>query len=478
MGKSILVLNGKGNTSLPNPRGPQPAQKGAQANYKKADSKNEQYIGSLFKGTMSIIKEPMEKELGAYAKKVYDNTPYSKDKELTAKGEIGNPVPMRVGEPSPIKHVFYIIKENRTYDQVLSDVPTGNGDTSLLLFGRKITPNEHALAEQFVLLDNFYVDAEVSADGHNWSMAAYANDFVEKTWPTNYGGRGGTYDFAANKKIALPKNGFLWDYALRKGISIRDYGEFTDDDGNVYLPDLKKHMCPGYPGWNLKIKDVDREKIWEHDFDSLLAGGAVPALSIVYFPSDHTAGLGKDSRTPAAYVADNDQAVGMLVEHLSQSPTWKNSVVFMLEDDAQNGPDHVDAHRSIVFVAGPYVKRKFADHTVYSTSGMLRTIELILGLPPMSQYDAAATPMFRCFTAAPDATAFAHMPAQVNLEAMNIAGELSEQSKHLDLTKADKVPDLELNELLWKSVKGNAAYPAPRRAAFVAVTSEKDSDDD
>ena len=476
LGHSVLVLNGKGNNSLPNPKGPQPVRKEGQAQYKKAN-KHDQYIGSLFKGTMSIIPEPGQKELAKYSKLVYSNTPYTKEKELVTNGEEGNPVPKRVGATSPIKHVFYVIKENRTYDQVLGDMPGGNGDTSLVLFGKKVTPNQHALAAQFVLLDNFYVDAEVSADGHNWSMAAYANDFVEKTWPTNYGGRGGNYDFAANKKVATPGNGFLWDYAFRAGISFRDYGEFTDDDGAVYLPDLQKHMCVRYPGWNLSIRDVYREQIWEKDFDSLVAINGVPQLNIIYLPSDHTAGLGKDSRTPFAFVADNDQAVGKFIAHLSQSPVWKNSAVFVLEDDAQNGPDHVDAHRSTAYLAGPYVKRKFTDHTMYSTSSMLRTIELILGLPPMSQYDAAAMPMFRCFTKEPDATTFKSLDANVDLEGLNLAeNELSRESEAFDLTKADKIPDKALNDVLWKSIKGGKAVPAPRRAAFVALKTEGDDE--
>ena len=476
---TVLVLNGKGNSSKANPKGPQPVHKEGQANYKKANKKNDQYIGSLFKGTMSIFHEPGEKELAKYSRQVYGNTPYTKAKELLAGGEPGNPVPMKVGGASPIKHVFYVMKENRTYDQVLGDVPAGNGDTSLVLFGKKITPNQHALAAQYVLLDNFYVDAEVSADGHNWSMGAYANDYVDKNWPTNYGGRGGNYDFAANKKVATPKNGFLWDYALRAGITFRDYGEFTDDDGTVYLPALKAHMCPPYPGWNLDVRDLFREKIWEHDFDSMMAINAVPQLNIVYLPSDHTAGLGRKSRTPFAFVADNDEAVGQLVEHLSKSSIWENSVVFILEDDAQNGPDHIDAHRSPAYVVGPYVKRKFVDHTMYSTSGMLRTIELILGLPPMSQYDAGAMPMYRCFTSVSDNTAFIHTPSQVDLDALNLVeNELSKESDGFDLSRADNVPDRQLNEVLWKSIKGYSYVPAPKRAAFVAVRKGGDKDDD
>ena len=479
MKHTVLVLNGKGNNSLPNPHGPQPVKKEGQAAYKKANKNIDEYIGSLFKGTMSFIPEPNGKELVGYSKQVYDNTPYTKKKELLANGKEGNPIPMKVGAPSPVKHVFYVMKENRTYDQVLGDMPGGNGDTSLVLFGKNITPNQHALASEFVLLDNFYVDAEVSADGHNWSMGAYANDYVEKNWPTNYGGRGGNYDFAANKKVATPKNGFLWDYALRAGITFRDYGEFTDDDGTVYLPALKAHMCPGYPGWNLDVRDLSREKIWEHDFDSLAAANAVPELNIVYLPSDHTAGLGRKSRTPFAFVADNDQAVGQLIEHLSHSNVWQNSAVFILEDDAQNGPDHVDAHRSPAYVVGPYVKRKFVDHTMYSTSGMLRTIELILGLPPMSQYDAAAMPMYRCFTPAVDAAPFSHIPARVDLDGLNVAeNELSKESEGFDLSRADNVPDRQLNEVLWKSIKGYSYMPAPKRAAFVAIRKGGEKDDD
>ena len=474
----VYVLNGKGNNSLPNPEGPQPVKKGEKDNYKKANKKNSQYIGGLFKGSMSIIDVDKQKDLGAWTKQVYANTPYTREKELMAEGEKGNPVPMEASGISPIKHVFYIIKENRTYDQVLADMPAGNGDTTLLLFGKKATPNQHALASQFVLLDNFYVDAEVSADGHNWSMAAYANDFVEKTWPTNYGGRGGNYDFAANKKVALPRNGFLWDYALRKGLSFRDYGEFTDDDGTVYLPDLAKHMCPAYKGWNLKYRDIDREKVWEHDFDSLIASDNVPQLSILYFPNDHTAGLNKKDWTPNAYVADNDLALGRMIEHLSNSAVWKESAVFVLEDDAQNGPDHVDAHRSIAFVAGPHVKRNFVDHTMYSTSSMLRTMELILGLPPMSQYDAGATPMYRCFTSKADTTRFIHTESNIDLDEHNTASiELNKESELMDFSQPDRVPDLALSKLLWKGIKGNVPYPGIRRAAFVFIH-DGDGDDD
>ncbi len=205
----------------------------------------------------------------------------------------------------------------------------------------------------------------------------------------------------------------------------------------------------------------------------------MPQLSIIYLPSDHTAGLGKKSRTPYAFVADNDLAVGQLLEHLSNSTVWASSAVFVLEDDAQNGPDHVDAHRSIAFVAGPHVRRNFVDHSMYSTSGMLRTMELILGLPPMSQYDAGAMPMYKCFTATPDATTFRHLDETINLDEKNVAmGDLTIKSEHFDLTAADRIPDMQLNEVLWKSIKVNVTYPSPHRAAFVALQPKREKEED
>ena len=471
IGSGIYVTNGKGFSSKANPYGPSPLEKHQQTKWKEGDMNKPmdvQYIGGLFKGELSIIAEPSENELSIYSEAVYKNTPYTKNKEKLASGEKGNPIPMQPGVSSPIKHVFYVLKENRTYDQVLGDMTAGNGDSSLCLFPRQITPNEHKIADQFVLLDNFYVDAEVSADGHNWSMGAYANDFVEKTWPTSYGGRGGNYDFGGIRKIAFPKNGFIWDLCLRNNVTVRNYGEFSDD-GRPHLQTLAKNTCTKYPGWNLAFRDIDREKIWEKDFDSLVAINKVPQFNLVYLPNDHTSGLSKGAYTPFAAVGDNDQALGRLIDHLSKSSIWKESVVFVLEDDAQNGPDHVDAHRSIAFVAGPYVKHHFVDHTMYSTTSMIRTIELILGLPPMSQYDAAATPMWRCFNSEPDLVSYDHLPPGVNLDERNTAiNELSEKSAGFDLTKEDNVPDLLFNEVLWYAIKGpSVKFPAPKRGAFI-----------
>lgn len=467
--KKIFVTNGKGNTSLPNPKGPNP--------YKKRDE-NTEYIGGLFKGSLSVIDLPSASDLAAYSKIVYENTPYTKEKEALAESEAGNPIPQKQGQASPIKYVFYVIKENRTYDQIFGDIKEGNGDSSLCLFPERVTPNHHALAKEFVLLDNFYVNAEVSADGHNWSMAAYANDYVEKTWPTSYGSRGGTYDYEGSRPIAYPKDGFIWDFCKKAGISYRTYGEFACEKG-TYLETLKGHYDVDYPCYDLSIKDIQRFEKWKYDFDSLAAINAIPQFNIVRIGNDHTSGTRVGSYTPNASVADNDLALGKLVEYLSNSKIWKETAIFVLEDDAQNGPDHVDAHRSIALVISPYVKRKSYDKTMYSTAGMLRTMELILGLPPMSQYDAAATHMWRSFAATPDVTPYKALPSNINLEEKNTENTASaRKSAQFNLAQVDAAPDLEFSEVIWKAIKGeNSTMPPPRRSAFVKVVKESEEEE-
>jgi YVTN family beta-propeller protein len=480
LGNKIIVANGKGFTSMANPKGPQPNSRFDDSGYHKAPkSTREQYIGGLFKGTMSFIDVPQPEVLKGYTKQVYANTPFQKTSETSAPGEAGNPIPRKAGDKSPIKYVFYIIKENRTYDQVLGDMPRGNGDTSLCIFGKRVTPNLHALANDFVLLDNFYVDAEVSADGHNWSMAAYATDYVEKNWPSTYSDRGGRSDFAGSTPVAFPRDGFIWDYCKRAGVSYRTYGEFASR-GKTKLKSLKGHFCAKAPGFDLDITDVYRERVWEHDFDSLLAINEVAQFNTVRICNDHTSGQKKGKIAPISAVADNDLGVGRFVEHLSHSSIWKESVVFVLEDDAQNGPDHVDAHRSPAYVIGPYVKRNAVVSQMYSTSGVLRTMELILGLPPMSQYDAAAIPLYECFTSKPDFTPYTAKPTIIDLNMRNVAvNESSKRSESFNFAEEDAVPDLDLNEVVWKSVKGeNSVMPAPKRSAFVILERKKKKDDD
>lgn len=480
-GKKIFVTNGKGLAPFANPRGPNPTiKKEPVVLHEGINNKPDatQYIAGMFQGKLSIIDPPSEKQLSDYTQAVYHNTPYRNEENEIAEGEDGNPLPRKIGKPSPIKHVFYLIKENRSYDQVLGDLAGGNGDSSLVLFGEKITPNQHALAKQFVLLDNFYVDGEVSSDGHNWSMGAYATDFLEKNWPSHYGRRGGSEASSGLRAVANNKDGFIWDNASRSGVTFRTYGEFSNNQFLPQVPILKNHLCPYFPSFNGDIRDTTRFGLFKRELDSLLRINAVPQLVTIKFPNDHTEGTAIGRPTPFAHVADNDLAVGMLVEYLSKTPIWKESVIFILEDDAQNGPDHVDAHRSTAYIAGGFVKRGFVDHTMYSTSSVLRSIELILGMPPMTQYDAAAIPMWRCFDKIAHTEGFSSLPAIVDLNEKNQKeNKLSLLSSKLDFSNEDRVPDGLLNEILWKYVHGeHSSLPVPVRAAFFRGKQKKEED--
>lgn len=476
----ILVSNGKGLTSHANPFGPNPNRKGSEVIYQsggKEHKAKEQYIAGLLRGTLQILSTPSADQMAVYSQAVYQNTPYNKDKELESEGMAGNPVPMKVGEKSPIKHIFYIIKENRTYDQVLGDIPEGNGDPNLVLFGENITPNQHALVKEFVLLDNFFVNGEVSADGHNWTMGGYATDYLEKNWPSNYSGRGGDYPGEGKIVISNNKNGFLWDDCERNGVSFRSYGEFVDDN-IANIPVLRNHFCTKYRGWDLAFRDTVRFRQWKQDFDSLLAKDAVPQLTTLRFGNDHTEGLRLNRPTPFAHVADNDLAVGMFIDYLSHSKLWATSLVVIVEDDAQNGPDHVDAHRSTAYLAGGYVKQGFVDHTAYTTTSLLRTIELILGLPPMTQYDAPATPLWRCMNNTPDHPAFNSRPNNIDLSLKNLAeNKWQKKSEKFNFAKEDRIDDREFTEVIWKAVKGlDSPCPASVRAAFFVAAEEGDDD--
>ncbi|RPJ70996.1 MAG: hypothetical protein EHM24_13765, partial [Acidobacteria bacterium] len=473
-GKRILVLNGKGLVSLPNPRGP---------------TGDFQYSGSMLQGALSLIPTPDKATLDAMTKKAYELVRYTDATRLApADAPKASPIPGTVGQPSPIKHVFYIIRENRTYDQVLGDVPQGNGDPTLTLFGEDVTPNAHALVNEFVLFDNFYVDAEVSMDGHAYSTAAYATDVVEKIWPTNYGGRGAVYLSEGGwtmrgpfGNFAAPPNGYLWDFATRAAVTVRSYGEFADwkkKGGPVEatVPGLKGLVHPRYPPYDTTIPDKERVDVWLEEFRQFEATGQLPRLSIIRLGNDHTNGTRPGSPTPRAMVAENDYATGRVVEAISKSRFWKESAIFVLEDDAQNGPDHVDAHRSVVLVVSPFTKRGFVDSTLYTTSGVLRTMELILGIPPMSQYDAAAAPMYNAFQATPVLTPFTLRKARYPFDEMNPPNAPGSQASLLmNLEEADMAPEQELNEIIWKSVHGaRAVMPPPRRTGFVRAIGDDD----
>jgi len=482
-GRTLLVANGKGGGTAANPRGPYPGTP--------VPRNLQEYIGGLFQGTVSVIDLPAEKkreeQFGAWAKIAYTCAPLRADASPVGERPPGNPVPAKVGDPSPIRHVIYIVRENRTYDQVFGDLPGGNGDPRLCLFPERVTPNAHALAREFVLLDNFYADGEVSADGHEWTMGAIATDFVEKSWPLSYGHNGRKkYDYPAEGSypVAYPANGYLWNRAAEAGVSYRSYGEFcfTPAKKNAAvqsiasLPVLAGHIDEQYRAWDMDYPDVQRAARFISELQRFEREGGMPRLQVLRLGNDHTAGTKAGSRTPTAMVADNDHALGLIVEAVSRSKFWTDTAIFVLEDDAQNGPDHVDAHRMPGFVLSAWTKRAFKDSALYSTTSMLRTMELILGLQPMSQYDAAARPMWASFQDKADPTPFTARPPQVDVNAVNTKLAWGErESRKMDFSEPDKADDIKLNEIVWRSVRGgDSPMPAPVRAAFYKAHQDLD----
>jgi DNA-binding beta-propeller fold protein YncE len=479
-GRALWAANAKGGGSWENAKGgPDPT---------KPKNGNPTRLTRTLPGSISRIFVPSAKELAALTARAYANRrPAARGASPAGASVV---VPAAPGGVSPIKHVVYVIRENRTYDQVLGDLPNGNGDPSLVLFGREVTPNAHALAEHYVTLDNFYCDAEVSADGHNWSMGAYATDFVEKIWPPNYGSHGFSYLFEGNDPAAYPTNGYLWDAAARAGLSLRNYGEFTGIAAETEAASqgapvkgqegaLDGNTCPSYPGFDTEILDNARVDAWLKEFEGFVKKKAMPRLMIIRLGNDHTVGTKKGGKTPRAMVAENDVALGRLIEALSHSRFWKETAVFVVEDDAQNGSDHVDAHRTVALVVSPYTRRGTVDSTMYSTTSMLRTMELILGLPPMSQHDAGAMPMTAAFADAPDPAPFDHRDTKIPFYEMNRDGApMQALADTWDFSKEDAAPDIPLNEAIWKSVKGtDSDMPAPVNAAFVRVPSRAPRDD-
>jgi len=482
-GKRLLVANGKGLISHSNRHGPQPG-RGAPATVR-------EYIGGLMQGTLSVIDlaagEKFTEQMQKHTAQMYRCLPPIASPTQT--NGPANPIPAVPGGPTPIKYCLYVIKENRTYDQILGDMPEGNGDPSLCLFPERITPNHHALAREFVLLDNFYVESEVSADGHEWTMGAYATDFVEKTWPLSYGHnkhKKYPYPSEGNFDLATPAGGYLWDRAKEAGVSYRSYGEFvrngktTNAPGTTRVAALKDHFDPWFRSFDQDYPDQLRADRYIAELKRFEQEGDMPRLQIIRLPNDHTSGTTLNKPTPIAAVADNDLALGRLVEAVSRSKFWAQTAIFVVEDDAQNGPDHVDAHRTIAYAISPYSRRGAVDSTMYSTASMLRTMELILGLKPMSQFDALAQPMFNSFQAKADLRPYVARPANVDLNERNLKTAWgSKQSGKMDFTKEDAADDLLLNEIIWRSVRGaDSKMPAPVRAAFVFTNKGGDDDDD
>jgi YVTN family beta-propeller protein len=475
-GKNLLVGVGKGLDSKPNPR------------WKKEEAKDETekavrkvlpfpYIGTLMSGALSVVPVPDEKKLAEYTAQVYRCCPYSDEQLTAAPHPVKTAIPTRVGDPSPIKYVIYIIKENRTYDQVFGALKQGNGDPSLVLFGEDVAPNHHKLATEFVLLDNLYCNGQVSRDGHPWSTMAYNTDYIARDWHLTYSRRKGVEDDDEGNLSNAP-SGYLWDACARAGLGYRSYGEYgkrvSDGEGHVKMegrvPGLVGKMCPDYGlprEKGARPRDTDNVEVFLKEYREFEKTGTMPRFIVMSLGEDHTSGTTPGAYTPRACVASNDLALGRLVEAVSSGKYWKETAIFVIEDDAQNGPDHVDCHRTVGLVISPYTKRDFVDSTHYTTVSMVRTIELILGLSPLSQYDAAARPMFNSFTDKSDLTPYRHTKARVNLAEKNTPKDYgAARSARMDWSDYDRIDDFELNEILWRSIKGKDAPlpPAVRRA--------------
>jgi YVTN family beta-propeller protein len=473
-GKKLFVANVKGHGALSAPR---PAEKGKNSH---------DHLGSV-----SIIDVPDADQLARYTARVNTNNrlAYSlAGLEKPRSGVAARPIPERHGEPSLIKHVIYVIKENRTYDQVFGDMKEGNGDSNLCIFGEEVTPNHHKLAREFTLFDNFYCSGVLSADGHQWVNEAYVTDYLEKA----FGGFTRSYPYEGSDPLAFASSGFLWDNALSRKKTFYNYGEFvkaTYDKGMKWPDffaevqkgarkikvDVQPNVAPlapytraGYPGFVMAIPDVYRAQLFIEDLKAYEQKGEFPNLVYLYLPCNHTSGTTPGQPTPKAMVADNDLALGQVVEAVSKSKFWKETCFFVVEDDPQNGFDHVDGHRTVALVISPYTRRRFVDSTNYNQTGMVKTIELILGLPPMNQLDLSATAMRGCFQDQPDATPYTCVPSKVPLDQLNPplkalngkALDLAKQSLALDFSEADLADEDTLNRILWHSVRGtDAPYP-------------------
>jgi len=385
-----------------------------------------------------------------------------------------SPVPSRLGDASPIKHVLYIIKENRTYDQLFGDLtkdgkPYGNGDPRLTLFGEEVTPNHRRLARDYVLLDNLYASGEVSVDGHHWSNAAYVPDFMQRTWPQQYSGRG---DPRLTPTLAETPTGRIWDHVRHAGLTYRTYYYHTRDRMSQEWADARAKG----------VRDYQAVDIFIRDFREMERAGTMPSFMVMALSEDHTKGTRPGVCTPKACVASNDLGIGKIVEAVSASSLWKEFAIFIIEDDAQNGPDHVDAHRTVGLVVSPYTRNTGVDHTYYTTTSMLRTMELILGATPMSQFDAAATPMYAAFHLRADVTPYRALTPGTDLDAKNPATTESELLRTIDYSEPDQLTlaqEIALNQAIWHTVKGNVPYPgAVRRFRNTAGRVDADEEEE
>ncbi|MBN1805257.1 MAG: beta-propeller fold lactonase family protein [Sedimentisphaerales bacterium] len=475
-----------------------------------------QFNTHQYRGTLSLLPVPKAKKLAAFTSQVLDNYRYPLLKEArrpARANQPARPIPERVGEPSVFDHVVYIIKENRTYDQVLGDIAEGNGDPSLCVFGEQVTPNQHKMVRQFVLLDNTYCSGILSADGHQWSDSAFATDYMEKSFagfPRSYPDGMDDSDVDA---LAYAPSGFIWDNAIAHGKSLRVYGEFAITEtswaaagrkerlkfGDYYrdfidqsrlikissrpaIESLRAYLNTQTVGWDMDIPDVFRAAQFIKELREYERKGELPNLIIICLPNDHTSGTKAGSPTPAAQVADNDLAFGQIAEAISHSKFWRKTCIFAIEDDPQNGWDHVSGYRTTAYVISPYTRRNTVVSTQYNQTSVLRSIELILGLPPMNQIDATATAMSDCFTDVPDFSPYEAVPTNVPLDQMNpdpktISNATLRKdalaSARLPLKEVDQCPEDELNRIIWHATKG-PFEPYPEWAVSAGI---KDSDD-
>jgi len=504
-GGRLFVTNAKGLGAGPNdgPGYPNPYT---------GDAAPDQYSGSMIVGTLSTVGVPNQGQLARYTRQVAQNNDWATGTRVRGQAS-GRIIPRQPGAgSSPIKHVIYVVKENRTYDQEFGSLGKGNGDPSLNLFGDESAPNSRTLQRRFTTLDNFYADAEISAQGWNWVTGANSNNYLEGTWEANYSPRNKGYDFEGGNPATAPNrrvsDAYIWDRLAGRAVPFRNYGFFKfgtalngTAPGGANLPGayvdpvLKANTAPAFAGYDLSIRDsyqpgqaydlstgkAPRMAAWKAEFDKYVADGNLPPVELVRLPNDHTRGTTPGALTPKAYVADNDLAVGQLADAVSHSPYWASTAIFVTEDDAQNGPDHVDAHRTISQVISPYTQHGRVDSTLYSTVSMLRTMELLTGLRPLTQFDAYALPMSPSFSDRPDLRSYtAQVPAQSLDERNAASAPLAALSAKQNFTSEDKANEQVLNQAVWESVKGSGSpMPAPRHASpVVAAAAGRGADGD